>query len=147
MKSLESKSEGKRKVRNEGKKGNKRCYWTGHSFTRKHSWMLGPRSCLPRSCMTLQHLEQILIWISLCPGFSIFCLSVLKTCPKGLWLLCTWPLWMASVEASISLGLAGSDLCTGDVVTVTMEGSVDGSLALYPWEAESLSVTTRDKPL
>ena len=54
---------------------------------------------------------------------------------------------MASVEASISLGLAGSDLCTGDVVTVTMEGSVDGSLALYPWEAESLSVTTRDKPL
>ena len=70
----------------------------------------------------------------------IFCFSLIKTYPKGLWLFCTSPLLEASAGASISLGLVGSDLHTGDVFLQLwwVQWDPQGSLALDPLEAESI---------
>lgn len=131
---------------NEGRQANKRWYCTGHSFTRKCSWLLGPTVVIV-SRMKLLHLGTDFYWGALYFLASSILSLWSKLTPKELWLLCAWPLWAACAEAGVSLGLFGPAPCAGGVVTPALLGAVESTWkpGPRPLGRQSLSVTTGDK--
>lgn len=98
-------------TRNEGRKTQKGYCWTGHRFSRKQSWKLGPANCLQKirtDCYLHQFISCLLV----------SCVSLWsKLIPKSFCSLCIlWP----CAKTGISMVLVGSDLSMRDVVTSIM---------------------------
>lgn len=120
---------------NEGRQANKRWYWTGHSFTGKCSWMLGPTVAIVSLTWNYYILEQILIG-------EHFISWLLPSCPSGQ----NWP--PKSFDSS-ALDLSGQPLrrpappwvCLGQprvlevswLLTCWVQWSLCGSLVPSSW--------------